>query len=383
MTRKRRDEPIRDDRPEVRLGDRVLALTTDARPYLVTQIGNLFEREHPEVPVLATAGRYLVVSLTVARVRALQREATRCWALRPLPADHVVFEVRRPPPARRAPPSWVADLVAAVSEAEARRVLEHLASLPTRHSTSRHYVEAARWAEGRLRALGYATRTERVPLNGKRSLNVIAERLGAGAAPRGLVLVTAHLDSINIDGGAAAPAPGADDNASGSAGVFEIARVFGGHRAANDFRLILFGGEEQGLFGSLHHVAALSTAERARIRAVVNMDMVATRTTAAPTVLLEGAALSRDIMNGLAGAADAHTDLVVQTSLNPFNSDHVPFIDAGIPAVLTIEGADQSNANVHTENDTLAHIDYGLLTSILRMIVGFAAERLDRKAVPG
>jgi Zn-dependent M28 family amino/carboxypeptidase len=78
-----------------------------------------------------------------------------------------------------------------------------------------------------------------------------------------------------------------------------------------------------------------------------------------------------------AAAADAHTSLVVQTSLNPFNSDHVPFLDAGIPTVLTIEGADGANVRVHTELDTREPCDVDLALEILRMNVAFVAQVLD------
>jgi Zn-dependent M28 family amino/carboxypeptidase len=54
--------------------------------------------------------------------------------------------------------------------------------------------------------------------------------------------VGAHLDSINISGGPTAPAPGADDDGSGSAGVLSIAQAFKNHAALHDLRLILFGG---------------------------------------------------------------------------------------------------------------------------------------------
>ena len=104
-----------------------------------------------------------------------------------------------------------------------------------------------------------------------------------------MVIVTAHLDSINLAGGPSAPAPGADDNASGSTGVLEIARVFEGARAVNDLRFILFGGEEQGLFGSKHYVASYPATERSRISAVVNMDMIGSLNSPTASVLLEGA----------------------------------------------------------------------------------------------
>ena len=99
----------------------------------------------------------------------------------------------------------------------------------------------------------------------KASRNVIADRSGQGpSGERQVVLVTAHLDSINLSGGASAPAPGADDNGSGSAGVLEMARVLAGGAARHDLRLILFGGEEQGLFGSERYVAHAARGASAR-----------------------------------------------------------------------------------------------------------------------
>ncbi len=56
---------------------------------------------------------------------------------------------------------------------------------------------------------------------------MIADRPGSGAEPRDVVLVTAHLDSINLSS-PAEPAPGADDNGSGSAGLLALARALAG-----------------------------------------------------------------------------------------------------------------------------------------------------------
>ena len=252
-----------------------------------------------------------------------------------------------------------------------------LVSFGTRHSTSPGFAGARAWARDQLKRLKYKTSLQKVPVPGGTSTNLIADRKGSGAGRRKLVVVTAHLDSINLAGGPEAPAPGADDNASGSAGVLEIASVLQDQPIVHDLRLILFGGEELGLFGSKKHVDSLSSAERARMDAVVNMDMIGSRNNALPTVLIEGGVLSKPVMEGLSEAAATYTQLAVQTSLNPFNSDHVPFIKAGIPAVLTIEGADSTNETVHSERDTLQRIDYDLLLEILRMNTAFVAERLS------
>jgi hypothetical protein len=51
----------------------------------------------------------------------------------------------------------------------------------------------------------------------------------------------------------------------------------------------------------------------------------------------------------------------------------VPFIQQGIPAVLTIEGADSTNDTVHTVADTSNRINYDLMLEILKMNVAFVA----------
>jgi Zn-dependent M28 family amino/carboxypeptidase len=145
--------------------------------------------------------------------------------------------------------------------------------------------------------------------------------------------------------------------------------------------LVLFGGEEEGLFGSQQYIDNLSAADRARIRTVINMDMIGTLNTPTPSVLLEGAAVSQPLIDELANAAATYTALGVQTSLNPCNSDHVPFIEEGFPAVLTIEGTDRANDNVHTANDTLHNIDYDLALEILRMNVATTAKALAPQEV--
>ena len=79
------------------------------------------------------------------------------------------------------------------------------------------------------------------------------------------------------------------------------------------------------------------------------------------------------MIDGLASAAAAYTGLEVQVSLSPYASDHVPFLDAGLPAVLTIEGADGANTAVHTAGDTVDRVDVDLAAEIVRMNVAYFA----------
>jgi Zn-dependent M28 family amino/carboxypeptidase len=256
--------------------------------------------------------------------------------------------------------------------------LMRLVQFNTRNSISPQFAAACDFVEQQLAALGYTTSRQTIQVNGSASQNVIAVQSGSGPASRGVVLVSAHLDSINLEGNTASPAPGADDDGSGSAGVIEIARALKPHRGRHDLKLVLFGGEEQGLFGSKNFVAAMSPAARERVRAVVHMDMIASLNSASPTVLLEGAAVSQGVIDRLAAAASTYTGLAVQTSLNPFNSDHVPFIRKSMPAVLTIEGTDDANHSIHSPRDTLDRINFDLALEILRMNAAFVADALVR-----
>jgi hypothetical protein len=349
--------------------------------HLVIQNGRCFQLERPEMQVLFDKGRYLVVALDPEE--ASQIDGGVCFGIKPLEENTVAFDVRARTAERVAPAAWIQNLVDAVSRSDFETSLTHLASFPTRFSTSTQYRDAATWARRQLDAMGYATTVQpiSIPVLADDSQNVVAERLGTGSGTRDLVLVVAHLDSINIRGGPEADAPGGDDNATGSAGLLEIARVLKDHAAERDLRFVLFGGEEEGLLGSQQYIDNLPAADRARIRAVINMDMIGTLNAPTPSVLLEGAAVSQSLIHELASAAATYTALDIQTSLQPFNSDHVSFIEEGFPAVLTIEGTDGANDNVHTANDTLDNIDYDLALEILRMNVATTAKALAPQGV--
>nr|WP_276512234.1 M28 family metallopeptidase [Cryobacterium roopkundense] len=265
-----------------------------------------------------------------------------------------------------------------VSATHLRQSLVALTGFGTRHSVSESYKRAVEWAEDSLRALGYSVTRATISVGSGTSFSVIADKPGTIADPR-LVMVTAHLDSINHVDGPLAPAPGADDDGSGCAGVLEIARILASRADDHDLRLVLFGGEEQGLFGSEQYVATLSEQDRDRLTAVVQMDMVATLNSVERGVLLEGAPVSQSLIDQLAASAQDYTSLHVDVSLHPFASDHVPFINAGLPAVLTIEGADSANDNVHSSRDTLDTIDYPLACEIVKMNLVTAAQLLGTR----
>ncbi len=90
--------------------------------------------------------------------------------------------------------------------------------------------------------------------------------------PEQTVIVCAHLDSKSEK--RLVFAPGADDNASGCAGVLEIARILAGHSFEKTIKFIFFSRESTGQQGSKAYVKDINR-ETERIFAVINMDMIA------------------------------------------------------------------------------------------------------------
>lgn len=345
----------------------------------VVQTGREFERAHPEAKVLVNKGRHLLIDGRTLVTRS--SEDDHDYKITPVTESTKVFERMAGADLRIAQDPKIVQLLSQLSADQFKTDVKTMAAFPNRHSTTANYANASRWAADELTSQGYNVQFHGITVGGKPSRNVIATKAGETATSK-VLLVTAHLDSINHFGGPTpqAEAPGADDNASGSAGVLQMARALKSATSKHELRFILFGGEEQGLFGSTQYVASLTPTERSRIECVLNMDMIATKNQATASVLVEGSDKTpamKAMVTDLVAAAASYSSLQVDISFNPFNSDHVPFIDAGIPAVLTIEGADSANGNVHTINDSLDKVDPQLATEILKMNLAFVATKLE------
>jgi hypothetical protein len=91
-------------------------------------------------------------------------------------------------------------------------------------------------------------------------------------APDAIILVSAHYDHVGVRAGRVYP--GADDNASGVAGLLALAEFFVRRPPAKSLLFVAFDGEEQGLRGARHFVAE-PPVPLERIETVVNLDMIA------------------------------------------------------------------------------------------------------------
>jgi Zn-dependent M28 family amino/carboxypeptidase len=176
------------------------------------------------------------------------------------------------------------------------------------------------------------------------SRNVVGRVEGADAKRRHeLVIYTAHWDHLGIGKPAEGDSiyNGALDNASGVAGVIEIARAFaaGANRPSRSVLFLFTTGEESGLLGSTHYAENPLYPLRDTV-AVINVDglNIWGRTT---DIVVVGHGQS-DLDETLARAAGAYRRGIVPDSEPEkgyyYRSDHFPFAKKGVPALYADSG---------------------------------------------
>jgi len=214
--------------------------------------------------------------------------------------------------------------------------------------------------------------------------NVVADIVGA-RFPDEFVIVQGHLDAW--DG-----AEGAQDNATGVATALEAARLVKalGVRPERTIRFVLYGGEEQGLLGSLGYVKAHKE-ELAKTSVVMTHDAGAT--------FLAGIDATYAMLADVQAVAAPLTNLdgrfpfqvhEVDGVENSGDSDHAPFIKAGVPSFFWHQSEDGYEHVHHTQHDSFETIPVEELRHSARVVAvcafGFAnldhlLDRTDSKPI--
>ncbi len=190
------------------------------------------------------------------------------------------------------------------------------------------------------------------------------------------IIIGAHYDHLGYGetgsrSGHALPHFGADDNASGTAGMLALADAFA--KARSNRRTIIFqaySGEELGLLGSRAWVAA-NADTLAKTDFMVNMDMIG-RLRAAEGLTVFSADTALPFAQVLASLRIPGLDVKPVFS-TPGNSDHASFVAAKVPALFFNTGL---HAEYHTEADTSGTINFkgvGLVLKCVKQVI----EQLD------
>ena len=221
-----------------------------------------------------------------------------------------------------------------------------------------------------LEALGYDVRYHHYSRSGYQLKNIVATITGE-TTPNEIHVLGAHLDSISQI--PSTTAPGAEDNASGTAGVLAAAVALVGERFDSTIELVLFTGEEQGLWGSDAYVDD-AIASGKDVQSAVTFDMIAAWNNDYG-VLIEGETAWQPLMSLYADAIDTYTSISRQFSYFSFGSDHVSFQDAGIPAILAIDLDWGSYPHYHSTTDTYDRTTPALGLEIARAGVAAVAHQ--------
>jgi len=331
-----------------------------------------------ELPAVATAGAWLVALASpdvAARLRADPRVE-----LRAAPRDTVLVRRADRMDAGRsvgtgpdASPTPILQAVAqAVDPDDYRDFVADLEAFGTRYTHTAGFPAVTSWVQAEFQAMGLPTTFDSYQISGKTRRNVVAEIPG-DVTPDDVWILCGHVDSTSTD-----PwnqAPGADDNASGTAGVLEAARLLRQYRFDATLRFIAFSGEEQGLVGSYAYVGDLvQSGELGDVKGVINMDMIAYLNSGTWDLLVEGQPpQSNALMDQVLQLVPQFTSLVPFVSTNPWGSDHVPFIQQGVGAILLIEHQALANPNYHTPNDTLSTLTIPFAADVVRLAAVTAA----------
>ena len=333
------------------------------------------------------------VALVEADVFAVWEETGRPLDLppgleaKPLPAFSILPYLERPNRAIALSPEAVRSdsvidfIVGAVDASRLLGSVRNLQGLGTRYASTPACEAAGDMIFQYFQALGLRTSFEPFTFRtAYASRNVIAEKPGA-VEPEEIVVICGHYDSYSNE--AATLAPGADDNASGTAAVMEAARLLAPHVFDFTVRFIAFSAEEWGLYGSAYHASRARSAGE-RIVGIINLDMIAYADASPEDLELIVNGASGWLADRLGRAASTYTSQATRKIVNGSltYSDHSPFWDRGYAAVLAIEDEPLRNPYYHRTSDTAETLDPAFFAGATRAALAGLSE-LAQPVIPG
>jgi hypothetical protein len=340
-------------------------------------------------------------------------------------------------------PLHIEELVREISPKNIEASVRKLASFGTRHTLSdttgdeRGIGAARRWIKGefdrysregggRLRVENdefFAPPGPRVA-KATQLVNVVATLPGSQPESRDrLYVVSGHYDSRASDPlDATSPAPGANDDASGTAAVLEVARVMARYQFDATVVFMAVPGEEQGLLGSGHWAAAAADrklavagmitddiigntkdpdgkVDRSRVRLFAEgLPPVKTLTPEQQMLLRTGGdsdTPTRQLARRIKELGDKYVPgitvtLVYRRDRYLRGGDHSPFLDHGFPAVRFTEPVEDyrhQHQNVRTDNgvaygDVPDLVDFGYVAQVARVNLAALAGLAVAPATP-
>jgi hypothetical protein len=207
------------------------------------------------------------------------------------------------------------------------------------------------------------------------SRNVVGFIQGSGRSGQ-YIIIGAHYDSQGTGGIISMeqneePAihPGADDNASGVAGLIQLANYFSDQPPQKNMMFIAFSGEELGLLGSRYFVEEMSIPADS-VAAMINLDMIGRMSNNSLTIFGTGTSNQWD---EILGSVETDSLSITRSPSGSGASDHTSFYEEEIPVLHYFTG---THENYHRPSDTAEKVNAFGIQRVVNHIIG-VVESLD------
>lgn len=201
------------------------------------------------------------------------------------------------------------------------------------------------------------------------SYNVVAN-IPAANSPRSkqTIVLGAHFDSVQC--------PGANDNASGTAAILEIAKILNQpeykEKLNYNIEIVAFGAEEIGLIGSQEYVQSLQDSGRIdKVKGMINLDMIGVGEA------IQTYNLNPTASHDLTDIAEKHVQNLGYDYGGHYNSgssDHAPFEAVGVPSVFLNYSPDP---NYHTDKDVTEAVDPQNVENMINVVLNMILDMQD------
>jgi Zn-dependent M28 family amino/carboxypeptidase len=270
----------------------------------------------------------------------------------------------------------------------ASRIVSALAgNYPFRHGSRPEVLDAAAsFIENEFRSIGYGVESQSYDSHGSTVRNLVAEKKGRDPG-KSVVLVGAHYDTVP-------ETPGADDNASGIAGLLELARLLRESSGNRTIRFVAFPHEEPpyfytNLMGSRQYARRVKQSGE-NVLVMICLEMLGfageqyDQRYPAPLMQhlgrypkygnfigLVGNLKSLRMMSFVRSAMRKHCTVGVESLTAPgfispmFLSDHSSFWRYGYPALMVTDTAFLRNPHYHLPSDTPDTLNYNFLAHVV------------------
>ena len=272
-----------------------------------------------------------------------------------------------------------------VSQVNKNNIENHIIALAGQRYSKKEKNKSANYISKTLESFGYDVQsTEGV------NKNLVADLKGS-ITPKQIFIVAAHYDTVKNT-------PGADDNASGVAGMLEIARLLARTSLASTVRIIAFDNEENGLLGSSQYAKSLNN-YGTKVIGMISLEMIAYSCKNCQTPFSDipekqcldvepenikagnfiGIVANSDsasMVTAFKNTAASFVSLLDIVSAvvrdkgdcfaNTRRSDHASFWDQGYPALMITDTANFRNPNYHKSSDTLDTLDLDFAAKVVK-----------------